>query len=171
MLNADRSSIVFTAHMHDWEGINLKEMLQKKYKLPVYIEQKNNLAVFAEYSRVRQQGKRNVLFLRIDSGVGMGMILDGRLYTGGKGMSGEIGHTIVAANGRLCQCGNKGCLEQYISTEAIIKRVKEVLQRSHFVSYPTPGVSSHILTRSEDQAERSAFQFTDTIPGDRIFGR
>ena len=68
---------------------------------------------------------KNVANISIHSGVGIGLLIDGDLYTGYSGYAGEIGHTIIDVDGRPCPCGNRGCLEQYVSEQALLKEFKE----------------------------------------------
>ena len=68
---------------------------------------------------------KNIASISVHSGVGLGLFINGDLYTGFSGYAGEIGHTIVDVDGRDCPCGNKGCLEQYLSEKALLKEFKE----------------------------------------------
>lgn len=102
---------------------NYREMLKKKFSLPVVIKNDANLATLAEYQYYKDTA-RNIVMLTIGTGVGGGIIIDGKLYEG-LGSAGELGHITFEYNGRLCGCGRKGCLEQYVSCSALSKMAME----------------------------------------------
>lgn len=96
---------------------------------PVRIENDANCAAIGEAKLGAGAGKRNVLLLTLGTGVGGGVILDGKLYTGADGMGAELGHTKLVFDGRRCTCGQKGCLEAYASATALIAMAREDLER------------------------------------------
>ncbi|MEO7521077.1 MAG: ROK family protein, partial [Gemmatimonas sp.] len=86
-----------------------------------------NCATYGEFWIGAARGARNVVGMTIGTGIGGGLILDGRLYHGSSDMAGEIGHTTIDQTGRRCGCGNYGCLEAYASGPAIAERAREAL--------------------------------------------
>ncbi|WKK92437.1 ROK family protein [Clostridioides difficile] len=106
------NKVLFTPY-YNLNEIDLYSILSKKYDFPIHIENEANLTALAEntFSTVHN----SLLSLSIHSGFGSGIIINNKLYSGRNGMSGEIGHTIIMPNGKLCPCGNRGCLEQYCS--------------------------------------------------------
>lgn len=111
-------TVLFTPY-YDLKYSNLRTLLEEALHVPVIVENEANLSVIGEAS-FRQRHK-NMIFLNIHEGVGMGILVNGQLYKGQNGYAGEFGHTILFPDGRPCPCGNKGCLEQYISETAILK--------------------------------------------------
>lgn len=109
-----QNGIVFTPYYH-LTGLNLATSLGDYYQVPIYIENEANLSVIGEDTF--SDGYQNMANLSIHSGIGLGLIIDYKLYTGYSGYAGELGHTIVEMNGRPCPCGSKGCLEQYLSDQ------------------------------------------------------
>lgn len=120
------NQITFTPY-YNYERLPFAEKLEDFFHIPVMLENEANLSVIGEKSFC--YNLPNMVGISIHSGIGIGIIIDNRLYTGFNGNAGEFGHSIVEANGRDCPCGNKGCLEQYASERAILHefaRLKEI---------------------------------------------
>jgi predicted NBD/HSP70 family sugar kinase len=107
-----------------WKDIDLKQIIEDYTGIETYVENEANISALGEH--VISPQTDNLVSLNIGIGVGMGIIIDNRLYTGENGYAGEIGHTIVVPNGRKCVCGNYGCLEKYISNPAIVQSYYEL---------------------------------------------
>lgn len=110
--------IVFTPNYH-LEDLPLAAELGSFFSVPVFTENEANLAVIGERAFLPPSIK-NIVDISIHSGVGLGLFLNGCLFTGTAGYAGEFGHTIIERNGRPCSCGNRGCLEQYLSEPALL---------------------------------------------------
>jgi glucokinase len=102
-----------------WKKVPLLALLREKFSLPLILENDANAAVFGEYWAGAGRGKRTIVLLTLGTGVGGGIIIDGRLVRGADGMAGEIGHLTVEPEGEPCLCGNRGCLESYASARGI----------------------------------------------------
>ncbi len=109
---------------------SVSQLFEEKFNLPVFIENNSNLMALGEHTFGLAKGKENVLCITLSSGVGMGLILNGKLYSGKSGFAGEFGHiNIVEKNGLLCKCGKKGCLETMTSEKALVRMAKEGLEQ------------------------------------------
>ena len=112
--------------------LNFKEPLQKtleeRFGLAVFIENDAKARALAEYRYGEAVGKKNVLVLHIDWGIGLGMILNGKLYKGNSGFAGEFSHITINDEGALCTCGKKGCLETIGSATALAQLAKDGLK-------------------------------------------
>ncbi len=117
------NQIAFTPYF-DLDKIDLVKLLEENLDLPVHIENEANLSALAEAAFDTEH--KNLISFSAHTGVGAGIILDGQLYRGFKGRSGEIGHTVLYPNGINCPCGNQGCLEQYCSTKAIVRKFQQL---------------------------------------------
>ncbi len=95
------------------EPIDLGEELAERTGLPVALGNDANVGLLGEWLAGAAQGAHNVLGLWMGTGIGGGLILGGRPFTGSRGAAGEIGHVVVAAGGALCTCGRRGCVEGY----------------------------------------------------------
>lgn len=117
------NKIEFTPYF-DLEKIDLAAKLEDTLDLPIHLENEANLSALAESAFDNEH--QNIISFNAHTGIGAGIILDGKLYRGNKGRSGEVGHTVLYPNGKNCPCGNQGCLEQYCSTKAIIRRFQDL---------------------------------------------
>ena len=98
---------------------NLVEGLSQHFDVPVYMDNEANLSAIGE--KTFQYDYSNIANISVHSGIGLGIIIDGQLYTGYSGRAGEFGHTIIEIDGRNCPCGNQGCLEQYVSERVLLQ--------------------------------------------------
>jgi len=106
---------------YNWKDIKLAEFIGRRIGVPVYVENSaNTLVVFEQWFGVGR-GVDNFLLVTTEHGIGMGMVIDGKIYRGSRGVAGEFGHTIVDRNGPACRCGEKGCLEAICGNNAILR--------------------------------------------------
>src|SRR4051794_35928847 len=104
-----------------WAGAPPAEELSRRLGLPVRIENDANLGVLGEHAHGAARGAKDVVYVKLSTGVGAGLLLDGSLYVGARGIAGDIGHVTVAPTGPICRCGNRGCLETLASTGALAR--------------------------------------------------
>ena len=119
--------IVIVAPNLGWRDYPLRDRVVEAVDLPATLDNDANCATMGEWWVGAAKGGRNVVGLTIGTGIGGGLILDGRLYHGSSDVAGEIGHTTIDSTGRRCKCGNYGCLEAYASGPAIAERAREAL--------------------------------------------
>lgn len=111
----------------EWIGVRLTELIEGKYHLPTKVDNDGNVAALGEFFYGGGQGFDNVICLVIGTGVGGGVILDGQVYRGSKGIAAEFGHMCVDFSGPECHCGSRGCLELYSSGTGIARLGKNAL--------------------------------------------
>lgn len=116
------NNIIFTPY-YDLDTIDLYHQINQNYEFPVFLENEANLAALGEYCFSTEAPK--IITISMHSGVGAGIVENGKIQSGEHGLSGEIGHTILFPNGKKCPCGNEGCLEQYISHWALYQEIKK----------------------------------------------
>ncbi len=109
-----------TDNLQNWKGTNVKKELEGRFLLPVAVDNDANAAARAESLYGAAKGFRNVVCITLGTGVGAGIIAEGQLLSGG---AGEVGHMVLHPNGRACNCGKAGCLEQYVSGSAIRRSI------------------------------------------------
>ena len=126
--------IVVVAPNLGWHDFPLSEKVESRVKLPVSLDNDANCATVGEFWLGAARGGRNVVGVTIGTGIGGGLIIERELYHGSSDVAGEIGHTTIDVNGRLCKCGNYGCLEAYASGPAIATRAREALVREDAAS-------------------------------------
>lgn len=114
----DDNKVSFTPY-YKLSGLNLKEHLEQHFSTPVHLENEANLSVIGE--KTFQYDYSNIANISVHSGIGLGIIIQDKLYTGYNGRAGEFGHTIIEIDGKPCPCGNRGCLEQYVSERSLLR--------------------------------------------------
>jgi glucokinase len=115
-------------NMPGWEGeVHLRSMLEDRLQIPIQPVNDANVAAVGEFRRGAGRGTRNLVYLTVSTGIGGGVIVEGRLLEGSKGMAGEIGHMTIDMHGPTCNCGNIGCLEVLASGTNIGRRFREAL--------------------------------------------
>jgi predicted NBD/HSP70 family sugar kinase len=102
-----------------WRGVRAADELSTRTGLPVGLDNDANLAALAETLWGGGQGCAHVVYLKVANRIGCGLIVDGWLFRGARGIAGEIGHTVVNESGPVCYCGSRGCLETVASASAI----------------------------------------------------
>jgi len=117
--------VVQSPNFPDWNNLPLKATLEGALKIPVFIENDANAAALGEQWRGAAKDIGSMIFLTLGTGVGGGIVLDGRIWHGADGMAGEIGHMTIVPQGRTCGCGNTGCLEMYASSRGIVMNFME----------------------------------------------
>lgn len=108
--------VMSSAILPGWVGLNARDEASRVLGAEVLIENDANLGALAEHRHGHGRGHANVIFVKVSSGVGAGLILDNQLFRGGAGTSGEIGHLTLDDQGPLCRCGSRGCLEAYAAS-------------------------------------------------------
>ena len=108
-----------------WDQVPVADLLCSSVEAPVYIDNDVNTLTLTELWFGRGQGIDNFLTVTIGRGVGLGIVLGGKLYTGARGGAGEFGHTVIDPVGPLCACTKRGCLETYVSDPALLRRAQE----------------------------------------------
>lgn len=126
-LDRERGLVLLTPNL-GWVDMPLRDRVGGPLGLDAALDNDANCAVLGEWWRGAAQGTRHAIGFTLGTGVGGGLILDGRLYHGASDVAGEVGHITIDANGRRCNCGNDGCLEAYASGPAIARRAVEALQ-------------------------------------------
>ena len=107
----------------------LSAIIQKEIGIPTFLENDSRAMAYGEFCNGDVKDSRNVLFVNIDYGIGLGILIDGKLYYGKSGFGGEFGHIPFFQNEILCHCGKKGCLETEASGSALLKRFKEKIKQ------------------------------------------
>jgi glucokinase len=110
-----------------WAGLPLRDILIARFRLPVFMTNDANAAALGEYVFGNGIGSKNMLYVTASTGIGAGIIIDGKIVGGANGAAGEVGHMILHAEGQLCNCGNRGCWETLSSGPAIVKAARRYI--------------------------------------------
>ncbi|MBC8499892.1 MAG: ROK family transcriptional regulator, partial [Candidatus Atribacteria bacterium] len=122
IINVDKG-IIYENTKLKLKNIPLKEMVEKQFKLKTWLENDANAIALAEKRFGAYRKFKNLIYITIGDGVGAGIIVNGSIFRGCRGGAGEVGHTSIDRNGIPCDCGNTGCLENYVSWPAICSKV------------------------------------------------
>jgi glucokinase len=124
-----RSTVLFAPNLA-WRDEPVEKRVEERIGRKVIVENDANAAAWAEVRMGAARGQQDVILITVGTGIGAGIVLDGRLYRGRWGTAGEPGHYRVVPDGRLCGCGNRGCWEQYASGNALVAEARELARRS-----------------------------------------
>ena len=116
-------TVVPGANLPAWEDLRILHEVQQRISHPVHLDNDANVGALAQVTWGAHQSVGNLVFIKIGSGIGCGLIINGAPFYGNIGVTGEIGHATVDPHGPICRCGNRGCLETIASTSTMIERL------------------------------------------------
>lgn len=122
LVDAERGQVIEADNLN-WYELNLGERLYRTFETKVVVENDTNAAAYGEYKfgYNKDDSVSNMIYVSVGSGIGAGLVLDGKLYSGSSGMAGEIGHVMANPDGDTCSCGKRGCVETIASSGAIVR--------------------------------------------------
>lgn len=154
----------------DWKNVPLKDLIENKFdQLPIYIDNIANVSALGEKWTGAGKEAKNLIYIRIGTGIGAGIVLNGTIYEGSNGNAGEIGHMTIEPNGPRCKCGNRGCLEVLASGSAIAKRaITEILGgRDTLIEKLTNGsveeITAKIVAEAAEKGDKLALEIWEEI--------
>lgn len=130
---SEKSGIVHFAPNLNWTQVHFGELLQNELQLPVKLINDVRAATWAEWKYGAGMGQNDLVCLFIGTGIGGGIVSDGRLLTGSSNCAGELGHMTIALNGLRCTCGNLGCLEAFAGGWAVARQAQESTKDNQFL--------------------------------------
>ena len=160
-VDVKNGTVLTSHHVSGWDGFPLRAMLEERLDASTVIDNDANAAALGEALFGAGRGQRNLLYVNVGTGIGAGVVLNGRLYHGQHGMAGEIGHVTVAPDGPLCPCGKRGCLEAVAAGRAIGLRGQAAARAE-------PGAAGRVLALA---GGRRGGDRRDARPGGRVRGR
>jgi len=128
-IDFEKGLITSSPHLPGWHDVPLRDIVKEKYKVNTFLINEANAAALGEHYFGAGQGVNNLILLTVGTGIGGGIIINGRLYSGANGSAGEIGHITIDVNGPRCSCGNTGCLEALVSGTAVAKEAIERIRQ------------------------------------------
>lgn len=127
LVNTKQGELLFAPNL-GWKNVPLRLMWNQRFRLPLYVENEANLAALGEYYFGVGRDIDNLIYLSSGVGLGGGLIINGKLFKGGYGLAGEIGHIQRDPAGELCGCGRRGCWETQVGPRAVLQRVKRSIE-------------------------------------------
>lgn len=122
-----QGKVVFAPNL-GWQDIYIRDIIAEATGVPVYLDNDGNVAALGEMWCGAGKGYSDIIAVTIGTGIGGGIIIDGRVVRGVSGSAGEIGHMIMLENGPLCNCGQRGCLEALCAAGAMVRQAKEAIE-------------------------------------------
>lgn len=123
------NGVVCYANNLGFYDVHMAEMLKERLGVDFYIENDANAAAYGEYIAGAGKGTKNFIAITLGTGVGGGVIIDGKIYSGSYYAGAELGHTVINMDGEICSCGRQGCWEAYASATALIRQTKQAMIR------------------------------------------
>ncbi|QAT50278.1 ROK family protein [Caproiciproducens sp. NJN-50] len=127
-VNRDSGVVEYSNNLF-FENLELRKLLSDRLKKDVILENDANAAAFGEFRAGALKGARNAVAITLGTGIGSGIIIDGKIYAGSNFAGGEIGHTVIVAGGKLCTCGRRGCWEAYASATGLVAMTREAMRK------------------------------------------
>lgn len=128
-VDSERGILRFAPSLSGWNNFNFKRAFARRIDRAIVVDNDANMAVWGGYVVELKRRPANVIGVALGTGVGGGVILQGKLYGGSTGSAGEIGHTRIERGGARCRCGGRGCLEAYVGSYGIVRSAKELLKK------------------------------------------
>ena len=123
------SGVVYRSYSLDWTDLPLSAMMSASFSVPVRVNNDANCAALAEVKAGAARGRRNIVLVTLGTGVGSGIVIDGKIYSGLKGSGAEMGHMMLKLGGERCYCGRRGCWDAYASATALIHQARAAAKR------------------------------------------
>ncbi len=133
-IDVETGALGSTAILPGWSGINPRQELAERLRMPVQVDNDANLGALGELVWGGGRGVKDLAYIKVASGVGAGLVIEGRIYRGPGGTAGEIGHITLDEAGPVCRCGNRGCLETFTAARYVL----DLLRGSHGPDLTTP---------------------------------
>lgn len=129
LINADEGKVILSPNIPGFRNLPLTAPVAQRLAIPAYIENDASAAALGEFRFGAGRGTRHLLHATLGTGIGGGLVIDGKLYRGARGLAGEIGHIILDPSGPRCNCGSRGCLEAMVSGVAFAERARRLLEQ------------------------------------------
>jgi glucokinase len=123
---ADRATVVFAPHL-SWRHEPLRDALRRRIPVPIFVDNDANAAAWAEWRFGAARGESHLVMITLGTGIGGALLMNGHLVRGRFGIAGEFGHMQVVPGGQRCECGNRGCWEQYASGNALVREARSLM--------------------------------------------
>jgi len=151
-----------------WNDVPLREMIQNRVNVPVYVDNDVNTLAFAEKWFGAGRGIDNFLVVTFGRGIGLGIVSNGQFNHGARGGAGEIGHIVIQPGGELCACGKRGCLEMYASEPAMLRQAAKAFEQGQLSSLPNTPEELIALAAKGEKAAQEIFARAGELLGQSI---
>lgn len=161
--DAATGTVIYAPNLF-WRKVAIVPAIQREFPVPIFLAQDTRAAAWAEYLVGAGQGLRGLAAVTLGTGIGCGMVLEGRIFDGALNTAGEFGHQIVEIDGELCNCGRRGCLEAHAGGLAIVRAAKEhIPDIEDLLGKSASHVGVEDVYRLAQLGNRHARQLTDSV--------
>jgi len=129
LIDPRKGRLLSSPNLPEWENTPLRRIAERSLSVYTIVDNDANSAAYGEFRLGSSRGVRNIVFITLGTGVGGGVVADGRLLRGAANFAAEVGHTPVTVDGPKCRCGSRGCLEAYVGSYGLIRCAREQLRR------------------------------------------
>ncbi|MDE2027404.1 MAG: ROK family protein [Candidatus Omnitrophica bacterium] len=154
LVDYEKGVVRFLPNIPGWRNVHLKSILEKKIKLPVFVDNDVKIITLAEFKFGAGRGARNFVCLTLGTGVGAGLILNGQLYRGEDNAAGELGHMPLNEHGPKCNCGGEGCFETYVGNRSLFALASQIMKK--------PGMTTQDMFALAKKGNKKALLFWKT---------
>ena len=151
LIDSRRGFVNFLVNISGWNNIPLKAIFQKRLKAPTFLDNDVNVITLGEWKFGAGQGMKNMVCITLGTGVGGGLVINGRLYRGESFCAGEIGHIPLNEDGPRCHCGGRGCLESYVGNQYLLAGARKIFRN--------PMMTLEDVTRLASKGDLRAVRF------------
>ena len=168
-LNSKTGVVYSPPNLLGWRDVPLAAMLRERLDVPVVVGNDANAAALGEFEYGAGRGFGHVIYVTVSTGVGGGIISDGRLLEGRRGAAGEVGHVVIEPDGPPCNCGNRGCLETLVSGTAIARQAREAIAAGWETSVARlaegepRGVTAEVVARAAEEGDAFAVELMGMV--------
>lgn len=128
IVDSHAGKVIVAAHIPGFRNLQLADPVSQKLGMPVYVENDASASALGEAKYGAGRGASSLLHVSLGTGIGGGLVIEGKLYRGAKGLAGEVGHMIIDPAGPRCACGSRGCLESMASGAALAERARKLIE-------------------------------------------
>ncbi|MBU3114762.1 ROK family protein [Clostridium lacusfryxellense] len=132
LLNINEGVSMFSPNFSGWKNVPVVNWFEQKLHIPVFIDNDVRVNLYGEWYLGAGKGSKNIVLLTLGTGLGSGIVMDGRVLYGATGSAGEIGHMNMYREGRPCKCGSSGCLGRYVSALGLLVTLKKKIESGHY---------------------------------------
>jgi len=164
LIDSDEGQVVFTPNIPGWIEVPLKAVIQQRFGVPTCMGNDATLAALGEWRFGLRKEVANLIYITVSTGIGAGIITDGRLYSGAHGFAGEAGHMTIHADGPVCNCGSTGCWEALASGTALAREARKEIEQGADTSIAE-------LVGGDSSRIDASVVFEAAQKGDRLAGK
>ena len=166
LVNPDAGIVLTSPHLPGWRDIPLRDMIQERLGNRTFLINDANAAALGELRFGAARGARNFIYITLSTGIGGGIVVDGKIYGGATGVAGEVGHMSIDDDGPVCSCGNRGCWETLASGTALAREARHRIREG--ASTSIPGYVDGDAERVTAEVIHSAAQQGDSLAKELI---